>query len=779
MQSVPYLCSILGVSLILSACGGGSGGDNNQGSQGNSSRSSASVIAQSSSLASSAPSSTPASSINSSTGNNSSVMSSPSSSLSSSSGAVIPSSSSSLHVASSSLSSSLAGQSSSRASSLSSTASSAASSVNSFSSSSAPTGANIVPLFDQETQLEPVIQFDRGDALVTRFSDRARDRHAKENHFQLHDHYLAFYWEDRTASIEIIDYVAKGGNSIRMNVTTLSKLDDLQAENRWWYIGGNTLAEFCGNGVMNVIDTTHYWKEEGFNCRESRPIQIGDLLEFEISQFLDKNALPRGRDHYYGSTFLYVVGKGLVPWDVTDMAPFVQGKLYQRDSIELPPSAMLGGIHSLNRQVSAEPDDHFMQMAYGMGYDNAQPFMLGRRLAHTEFTDGHHDESPENGIFDEMIGKAGPHFINASCVNCHNRNGRAPVAPLGEPLTKWVFKVADAEGNADPALGHVLQPQHVDGAAAGEGKVSISAFTETDGLRKPEFTFERGAPARFSARIAPQLVGMGLLEAIPESAILALADENDANSDGISGRAQKVIDPETGDLRLGRFGYKATTSSVRHQVALALNTDMGVMTSVLPTPDCGSEQAGCGNSGSELSEEHLNNLVKYIQLLGVRSQRDYNDAPVIRGKSLFTSIGCAACHTETFTTSAYAPLAEMRNQVIHPYTDLLLHDMGPGLADDISEGEASGSEWRTPPLWGIGLSPCVTGGGAGPRGGSADGVDGGEYCTPHASYLHDGRARTLDEAILWHGGEGQASATAYENLSDTDEAALIKFLESL
>src|SRR5690606_9241319 len=118
-----------------------------------------------------------------------------------------------------------------------------------------------------------------------------------------------------------------------------------------------------------------------------------------------------------------------------------------------------------------------------------------------------------------------------------------------------------------------------------------------------------------------------------------------------------------GDLRLGRFGYKATTSSVRHQVALALNTDMGVMTSVLPTPDCGSEQAGCGNSGSELSEEHLNNLVKYIQLLGVRSQRDYNDAQVIRGTSLFTSIGCAACHTETFTTSAYAPLAEMRNQV--------------------------------------------------------------------------------------------------------------------
>ncbi|PUA30710.1 MAG: hypothetical protein B0W54_09665 [Cellvibrio sp. 79] len=628
--------------------------------------------------------------------------------------------------------------------------------------------------------LEADIQFDRGDALVTRFSDRARDRHAKENHFQLHDHYLAFYWENRTASVEIIDYVAKGGSGIRMNVTTLSKLDDLQAENRWWYIGKNTLAEFCGNGVMNVIDQTHYWKESNYNCRENRPIQIGDKLEIEISQFMDKTVLPRGRDHYYGSTFLYVVGKGLVPWDVTDMAPFVQGKTYQRDSIELPAAAMLGGKHSLNRQISAEPDDHFMQMAYGLGYDNGQPFVLGRRLAHTEFTDGRHDESEENGHFDEMIGKAGPYFINGSCVMCHNRNGRAPVAAVAEPLTKWVFKVADANGNPLPDIGRVLQPQHANNGTQGEGNVFITSFTETDGLRKPNFTFEQGAPAQFSARIAPQLVGMGLLEAIPESAILALVDEDDANGDGISGRAQKVFEPETKQWRLGRFGYKATAASVRHQVAIALNTDMGVMTSVIPTPDCGSAQNGCENSsGSELSEAHLNNLVKYIQLLGVRSQRDYQDADVIRGKKMFTDVGCAACHVETFTTSTYAPLSEVRDQVIHPYTDLLLHDMGTGLADNLREGEASGSEWRTPPLWGIGLSPCVTGGVTGSRGGSADGVDGGEKCNPSANYLHDGRARTLHEAIMWHGGEGLESAQAYSDLSQTDRGALIKFLQSL
>ena len=643
-----------------------------------------------------------------------------------------------------------------------------------------------MPLFNNTTVLEPVIQFDRGDALVTRFNDRARDRHAKENHFQLHDHYLAFYWENRTAQIQIEDFVAKGGSKIKMSVITMSKLDDKEAENRWWYIGNNTLAEFCGNGVMDLISNPtptdfHYAKESTGNCRENRQIKIGDKLEIEVSQFMDKTTLPRGRDHYYGSTFLYIVGKGLVPWDVTDMNPFVQGKTYQRDSVELPASTLLGGIHTVNRQTSAEPADVFMQMAYGLGYDNGQPFVLGRRLAHTEFTDGHHDESEENGIFDEMVGKAGPNFVNASCVQCHTRNGRAPVAPIGESLVKWVFKVGDANGNPSPTIGRVLQPQNVNGAASGEGKVSIASFTETNGLRKPNFNFERGAPAQFSARIAPQLVGMGLLEAIPESAILANADENDANGDGISGKAQKVTDALTGELRLGRFGYKAATYSVRHQVASALNTDMGVMTSILPNPDCGSAQSNCGNSsGSELSNANLDNLVKYIALLGVRAQRDYTNPQVVRGKALFASTGCAGCHSTTFTTSDFAPFAELRSQVIHPYSDLLLHDMGAGLADNLSEGLASGNEWRTAPLWNIGFSPCVTGGVIDVGTGDVPhGVDGHKTCKPDANYLHDGRARTLDEAVRWHGGEALKAEQAYEALADGEKTALIKFLESL
>lgn len=637
---------------------------------------------------------------------------------------------------------------------------------------------DIIPLYNAQTEKEPAITFDRGDALVTRFSDRARDRHAKENHFQAYDHYLSFYWEDRTASIEIVDYVAKGGDRIRMNVKTLNKLDDQQAENRWFYIGRNTLAEYCGNGVMNMIDYTTYWKEETNNCREGRPIQAGDKIEFEISQFLDEATLPRGRSNYYGTTYLYIVGQGLVPWDVTDKVAFEGGRYLQRDSIPVAEEARLGGDTTLHVQMTAEPDGHFQQMATNLGYDNGQPFVLGRRVHHSSFVDGSHDENPENGIFEDVNNKAGPHYIEERCSSCHVRNGRARLVNEGEPLKHWVFKVGDASGQPHPQLGRALQPLARNDATS-EGQVSIAYYTNENGLRKPNYQFSGTTPETFSARIAPQLNGMGLLEAIPENAILALADENDSNNDGISGKPQRVIDPETGNTRLGRFGYKAATGSLKHQIAAAFNTDMGVMTSVLPQPDCGSQQSDCGPSGSELDDEHLNHLVKYIALLGVRPQRNYNDEAVIRGKQIFRQIGCNNCHVETFQTSQNHPLAELRNQTIHPYTDLLLHDMGPEMADTLGEGEATGREWRTAPLWGVGLSPCVTGGVAGQRGWDAFGLDGHEYCTPHEHYLHDGRARTLEEAILWHGGEGDASRQAYRNLPQQDKDDLITFLKSL
>lgn len=645
--------------------------------------------------------------------------------------------------------------------------SSTATSVAPASSSAASLG-NIVPLYNSSTVLEGAIQFDRGDALVTRIADRGRDRHAKEDQFQAYDHFLSFYWEHRTATIEIVDYVAKGGSTVRMNVVTQFRLSDTEAENRWFYRGVGTVAEYHDNGTMNVINDFNYYKERSYNAREGRNIQIGDKLEFELSQFLD-HSVPHGRSAYYGTTYLYIVGEGLVPWDITGNFGTQGGR---KDSVKIPEKAWLGGKTTLPYMHSNEPDNHFIQMATNLGSVNGQPFVLGRRVHHASFIDGSHDEHVvDNGTFPDTVGKAGPHYVHDRCAGCHVRNGRAAPAPIGQPLEKWVFKVADINSNPHPNLGRALQPKSAGGVAS-EGQVSIAFWSESNGLRKPNYQFSGVTPARFSARVAPQLVGMGLLEAIPEATILAKEDINDANGDGISGRANRITDPATGQTRLGRFGYKAGTTSVKHQVAAAFNSDMGVMTSLLPNPDCGSAQTDCGASGSELSDTHLNNLVKYISTLGVRPQRNINDAAVQRGETQFATIGCVGCHTPSVVTSQYHPLGELRSQTIKPYTDMLLHDMGTDMADNLGEGLASGAEWRTAPLWGLGLSACVTGG-------VTDAGQGAQVCTPVHSYLHDGRARSIEEAILWHGGEGQASKNAYQALSASQKQDVLRFLESL
>lgn len=656
----------------------------------------------------------------------------------------------------------------------------------------------VVPLFNNDTPLDQPISFDRGDALVTRFADRGRDRHAKEDQFQIYDHYLSHYWTHRTAQFEFVDYVAKGGSHIEVNFITEWKLG--AREFRAWYRGLNTVAEYHGNyfggGAVVEVDSGTYdfnfnkISDEGVQYRYqviiddyrplnwepsggSLPLQVGQRMEVEVSQFLD--APPEGRENYYGTTYLYIVGQGMVPWKT--VGDFDDKSSEREDSYPIAQEGWLGGYTTLPYNYTNEPDNHFMQMATNLSNINGQIFVEGRRVHHSSFVDGRHDErNGENGIFDDVVGLAGTHYIKDSCAGCHVRNGRAAPAPVGQPLDKWVFRVADSNGDADPLIGNVLQPENVgiDNTTDGEGSVSIASWSEENGLRSPVYQFSNGTPARFSARIAPQLVGLGLLEAIPESAILAMEDTEDSNADGISGKAQRVIDPLTGETRLGRFGWKAGTSSVKHQVASAFNTDMGVMSSMFPDPDCGAEQSVCGASGSEVSDKHLDELAKYISLLGVRAQRDLDVPEVQTGKQLFNDIGCASCHTPTLQTSEFHPLTELRDQTIHPYTDLLLHDMGEGLADNLGEGEASGSEWRTTPLWGIGLSACVTGGVVNPIGGQ-----GNEVCSPEHSYLHDGRARTIEEAILWHGGESESSRVAYESLGDADQSALLRFLNSL
>ena len=309
-----------------------------------------------------------------------------------------------------------------------------------------------------------------------------------------------------------------------------------------------------------------------------------------------------------------------------------------------------------------------------------------------------------------------------------------------------------------------------------EGRVAVTyeemPGTYGDGepysLRKPTYTFTdlRYGPmhpeTRLSPRVAPAMVGLGLLEAVPAAALLALADPDDADGDGISGRANRVWDKARRQTVPGRFGWKANQPSVAQQVAGAFLGDIGITSSLFPDENCPPVAVACRqalNGGSpELSDALLGHVVFYSRTLAVPARRGVQQADVRRGRQLFDAAQCGACHTPTLRTGAVPDLPDLSAQVIHPYTDLLLHDMGAGLADGRPDFEATGSEWRTPPLWGIGLVETVN---------------------RHTYFLHDGRARNLAEAILWHGGEAEASKEYFRRLPRADREALLQFLRSL
>jgi CxxC motif-containing protein (DUF1111 family) len=605
----------------------------------------------------------------------------------------------------------------------------------------------VVPLFSASTVREPATTVETPTALITYVADRSRDRHARESQFMAYDHYLTWYWEERTIAIEIIDEVAKGGTDITVNYTTLTPLS--APEFRAFYRGQSTVAEYHFNLLAPKVGPNQYSATVTAKLPENRNLQIGDRMEIEISQFF--LSPMHGRNNYYGTAILYIVGQGIVPW---------QGIGGNLDSYPIPEKGWLGGETTNHYQYSNEPDNVFKQMAGNIAPVSAQPFMLGRRSHHTDFGNGAHSE-PGNPVYTEQIGKLGPKFIARSCVECHTNNGRSLPAAVGVPIVKSVVKVgSDASGTAHPVLGKAIQPQATSGQP--ESSVFISSYTNTNGqygdgtsysLRTPNYSFTGTTPEYFSVRAAQQLVGLGLLEAIPEATIVAMADPDDEDLNGISGRIQTVVDPVTGQTRLGRFTHKAAMARVGHQIAAALNNDMGVTTSVFPILDGESS-----SSAPELDDNDLDEMIRYVALLGVSARSDLEDTEALLGESLFNSAGCADCHTPELDTGPYHPMAELRDQTIRPFTDLLLHDMGPGLADNMGEANASGAEWRTAPLWSIGRTV---------------GVSGGE------SYLHDGRARTLEEAILWHGGEGETSKEAFRNMTSSERAALVKFLKSL
>lgn len=374
----------------------------------------------------------------------------------------------------------------------------------------------------------------------------------------------------------------------------------------------------------------------------------------------------------------------------------------------------------------------------------------------------------------------GPIYNNVSCINCHSRDGRGRPPDADEGLVSLLFRLSlpktgdSIDGKPPtpvPGFGTQLNNRAIVEANP-EGKVKIAyteqTLTTADGtrvhLRYPNYTVtETYQPlpdkVEVSPRVAPVVFGLGLLEAIPEETILAYADETDVNGDGISGKPNYVWDVVEKRYALGRFGWKANQPTLLQQVAAAYNDDMGITTSLFSTENsAGQSQLTEHGVTPEVSDEILEVVTFYVQTLAVPARRDVDDPQIKQGEQLFAKAQCASCHVPTLRTGVLAGAPSVSNQTIHPYTDLLLHDMGPDLADNRPDFHASGREWRTPPLWGIGLVRRVNG---------------------HTNFLHDGRARNLIEAILWHGGEAQASRQAVEQMSKEERDALIAFLESL
>lgn len=371
----------------------------------------------------------------------------------------------------------------------------------------------------------------------------------------------------------------------------------------------------------------------------------------------------------------------------------------------------------------------------------------------------------------------GPLFNNVSCSSCHIADGRGKVPGAGDSSVSTLFRISlpgvDAHGAPTPVPGYgdQLQNRAIFNVFK-EADVTVNyteqTFSFSDNstyrLRFPVYTVTNTytsfpSNVMLSPRVAAPVFGLGLLEAIPENDILAHADENDADGDGISGRPNYVWDFLMARTVLGRFGWKANQPTLLQQVALAYNQDIGVTTSMFPVENSfGQPQYDNRMDDAELSDSLLQATVFYIRTLAVPVRRNLNAPEVQAGKQLFFAARCNKCHIPDQRTAVNVAFPAISNQLIHPYTDMLLHDLGDELADNRPDFRATGKEWRTAPLWGIGLTQRVNG---------------------HNNYLHDGRARSLMEAIMWHGGEATQSREMVKAMNAADRNRLLKFIESL
>ncbi len=423
------------------------------------------------------------------------------------------------------------------------------------------------------------------------------------------------------------------------------------------------------------------------------------------------------------------------------------------------------GIRTVNDQSSLA----FSYQLSGLNAQEKLDFFVGNSFFNQNWVEAPSSTTARDGL--------GPMFNARSCASCHFRDGR------GEPFANkgLLFRLSvpgiglNGEPLADINYGGQLSDNSIQGVAS-EGVFNIfyneQNYQFPDGenysLRTPVYTFTglnygaMNSSIMFSPRIGQQMIGLGLIEALNDADVLSKVDEMDANADGISGKANYVYDAISKSQRLGKFGWKANVANLYHQTAGAFLGDLGITTWLFKNENCTSIQNDCQtaiNGGApEIDSTNLNLTVLYARSLGVPIRRNYKDADVLLGKMIFTNLGCANCHTPKYTTGNNSPIAALNTIEIRPYSDFLLHDMGNDLADNRPDYLANGNEWRTQPLWGLGLIQTVNG---------------------HSFLLHDGRARTILEAIMWHGGEANNSKQKFSILKKTERDAVIAFLKSL
>ncbi|MBU4531156.1 MAG: c-type cytochrome [Hoeflea sp.] len=447
---------------------------------------------------------------------------------------------------------------------------------------------------------------------------------------------------------------------------------------------------------------------------------------------------------------------------------------------------MQGGAGTSTKLVNRDSLSHFNT---NLTFKEEETFKLGNALFRKLWVSSPSSTQASDGL--------GPLFNARACQSCHIKDGRGHPPEGAADATSMFLRLArpartDEERQAledhlvaslpDPVYGGQLQDLAVPGLRS-EGRMVIEYREQPvelgDGtlisLRKPAYSVADlgygplDPETTLSPRMTPPMTGMGLIEAIQPADILARADPDDHDGDGVSGRVALSRDPATGQLAIGRFGWKAQNATVRQQSASAFAGDIGISTPDVPNShgDCTPAQTEClelatgvqpGLGDTEAPDPVLELVTFYSENLAVPARRDVDDKTVLAGKQLFYNLGCTSCHTPKFVTSRTAENPAHRFQLIWPYSDILLHDMGEGLADGQQVGVANGREWRTPPLWGIGLIETVNG---------------------HTFFLHDGRARNLTEAILWHGGEAQAARDGFAALDKAERDSLLKFLESL